>query len=59
MTSAEQYVTAAYLVVLAVVLLHVVLYAFKLVRLEREVVALSLTRGKQGEDDEDRARADS
>ena len=59
MTSAEQYVTAAYLVVLAVVLLYVVLYAFKLARLEREVTALSLTRSEQGEEEEDRARADS
>ena len=41
MTSAEKYVTAAYLVVLAVVLLYVVLYAFKLSRLEREVAQLT------------------
>jgi hypothetical protein len=40
MTSAEKYVTAAYLVVLAVVLLYVVLYAFKLARLERELAEL-------------------
>ena len=40
MTTAEKYVTAAYLVVLAVVLLYVVLYAFKLGRLEREVAEL-------------------
>ena len=37
MTTAEKYVTAAYLVVLAVVLLYLVLYAFKLQRLGREV----------------------
>ena len=37
MTSAEKYVTAAYLVVLAVVLANIVIYAFKLSRLEREV----------------------
>ena len=36
MTTSEKYVTAAYLVVLAVVLLYVVLYSFKLSRLERE-----------------------
>jgi hypothetical protein len=36
-TTAEKYVTAAYLVVLAVVLLYVVVYAFKMSRLEREV----------------------
>lgn len=41
MTSAEKYVTAAYLVVLAVVLLYVVLYAFRLTRLEREVAELT------------------
>ena len=52
MTSAEKYATAAYLVVLAVVLLYVVLYAFKLGRLERDVaeleeVARRKTEGKQ------------
>lgn len=47
MTSAEKYVTAAYLVVLAVVLLYVVLYAFKLARLERAVAELRLTRNDQ------------
>ena len=41
MTSAEKYVTAAYLVVLAVVLLYVVVYAFKLSRLERELAELA------------------
>ena len=41
MTTAEKYVTAAYLVVLAVVLLYVVLYSFKLGRLEREVAELA------------------
>jgi hypothetical protein len=41
MTSAEKYVTAAYLVVLGVVLLYVVIYAFKLSRLEREVSELA------------------
>ena len=40
MTTAERYVTAAYLVVLAVVLLYVIIYAFKLARLEREVKEL-------------------
>jgi type II secretory pathway component PulM len=43
-TSAERHVTAAYLVVLGVVLLYVVLYAFKLARLERDVAALPRTR---------------
>lgn len=41
MTSAERYVTAAYLIVLAVVLAYVVIYAFKLSRLEREVAELA------------------
>jgi hypothetical protein len=40
-TNAEKYVTAAYLVVLAVVLLYVVIYAFKLSRLEREISELA------------------
>jgi hypothetical protein len=40
-TSAEKYVTAAYLVVLGVVLLYVVICAFKLSRLEREVTELA------------------
>jgi hypothetical protein len=40
-TTAEKYVTAAYLVVLAIVLLYVVVYAFKLARLEREVSRLA------------------
>ncbi len=40
MTTAEKYVTAAYLVVLAVVLAYVVLYAFKLARLGRQVEEL-------------------
>jgi hypothetical protein len=40
-TNAEKYVTAAYLVVLAVVLLYVVIYAFKMARLEREVARLA------------------
>jgi hypothetical protein len=47
-TSAEKYVTAAYLVVLAAVLLYVVIYAFKLSRLEREVTQLAeLARRKK------------
>jgi hypothetical protein len=39
-TSAEKYVTAAYLVVLAMILLYVAIYAFKLARLGREVEEL-------------------
>ncbi|HEX3255663.1 MAG TPA: hypothetical protein VHQ96_07715 [Gaiellaceae bacterium] len=41
MTTSEKYVTGAYLVVLAVVLLYLVLYTFKLSRLEREVAELT------------------
>ncbi|MFQ5426558.1 MAG: hypothetical protein ACE5EV_05730 [Gaiellales bacterium] len=37
MTTAETYVTAAFLVLLAAVLLYVIIYAFKMRRLEREV----------------------
>jgi hypothetical protein len=40
-TTSEKYVTGAYLVVLAAVLLYVVLYSFKLSRLEREVADLA------------------
>lgn len=48
MTTAEKYVTAAYLVVLAVVLLYVVIYSFKLQRLEREIAELAeLARRKK------------
>jgi type II secretory pathway component PulM len=36
-TTAETYVTAAYLVFLGVVLLYVVIYSSKIARLEREV----------------------
>ena len=49
MTSAEKYVTAAYLVVLAVVLLYIVIYAFKLARLEREVGELVELAGRRKE----------
>jgi hypothetical protein len=52
LTTAEKYVTAAYLVVLAVVLLYVVLYSFRLSRLEREVAELAeLARGRKSSDD--------
>ena len=40
MTNAEKYVTAAYCVVFAVVLLYVLLIAVKLGRLDREVTEL-------------------
>jgi CcmD family protein len=41
MSTAEQYVTAAYCVVFALVLVYVVIIALKLQRLEREVDALA------------------
>ena len=41
MSTAERYVTAAYCVVFALVLLYVVIIALKLQRLEREVDALA------------------
>ena len=44
MTTAEKYVTAAYLVVLATVLLYVVLYAFKMARLQRQLDELAEAR---------------
>jgi type II secretory pathway component PulM len=40
-TTAEKYVTAAYLVFLGVVLLYVVIYSSKIARLEREVDELT------------------
>jgi hypothetical protein len=50
MTTAEKYVTAAYLVVLAAVLLYVVLYAFKISRLEREIEALAEDVSREARD---------
>jgi CcmD family protein len=44
MTTAEKYVTAAYCVIFAVVLLYVAIIALKLQRLEREVDALARQR---------------
>ena len=41
MTTAEKYVTAAYCVVFAVVLVYVMIMALKLQRLEREVDELA------------------
>jgi CcmD family protein len=41
MTTAEKYVTAAYCVVLAIVLAYVLIMALKLQRLEREVDELA------------------
>lgn len=41
MSTAEKYVTAAFLVVFAAVLLYVVIYAFKMARLQREIAELA------------------
>jgi hypothetical protein len=55
-TTAEKYVTAAYLVVLAVVLLYVVIYAFRMARLERDVAELARrARAGDGQRRPDRA----
>jgi hypothetical protein len=40
-STAEKFIAAAYLVFLAAVLLYVVIYAFKIARLEREVAELA------------------
>jgi CcmD family protein len=52
MTTAEKYVTAAYLVVFVVVLAYVLIIAAKLTRLEREVAELEeLARARRREPD--------
>jgi CcmD family protein len=51
MTTAEKYVTAAYCVVFAGVLVYVVLIALKLQRLEREVDELERRDPKPAEDE--------
>jgi CcmD family protein len=52
MTTSEKYVTAAYCVVFAVVLLYVVLIAVKLGRLDREVSELEQRVEAAGETEE-------
>jgi CcmD family protein len=52
MTTAEKYVTAAYCVVFAVVLLYVLLIAAKLGRLDREVEELERRVETAGESEE-------
>ena len=49
MTTAEKYVTAAYCVIFAVVLLYVAIIALKLQRLEREVDVLAHKADRAGE----------
>ncbi len=49
MTTAEKYVTAAYLVVLATVLVYLVIHALKLARLDHELSELAeLARRRNG-----------
>ena len=52
MTTAEKYVTAAYCVIFAVVLLYVAIIALKLQRLEREVDALAARKTEDVEEQE-------
>jgi CcmD family protein len=51
-TTSEKYVTAAYCVVFAIVLVYVVLIAVKLGRLDREVMALEQRVGAADESEE-------
>jgi CcmD family protein len=53
MTTAEKYVTAAYCVIFAVVLLYVAIIALKLQRLEREVDELAQKAEAAGEREQD------
>lgn len=58
MTTSEKYVTAAYLVVLGAVLLYVVIYAFRMARLQREVAELAelAAGGREREPERERER---
>ena len=47
MSSQEKYVAAAYLVVLAVVLVYVLIYATKLARLDRELAEIAERVGER------------
>lgn len=55
MSTAERYVTAAYCVVFALVLLYVVIIALKLQRLEREVADLAPRQEETGREVADTA----
>lgn len=59
MTDAEKYVTAAYVVVLAVVLLYVVIYAFKMTRLARELTELTELAEQRRAAEQDADRVES
>jgi CcmD family protein len=56
MTNAEKYVTAAYCVVFALVLLYVVIIALKLKRLEREVDELASRPVREHDDEREPAQ---
>jgi CcmD family protein len=57
-TTAEKYVTAAYLVVFVIVLAYVLILATKLARLEREIEELeSLARVRRAEEETRKAVA--
>ena len=56
MTNAEKYVTAAYCVVFALVLLYVVIIALKLKRLERDVDALAGRLEREPDEEREPAR---
>ena len=56
MTTAEKYVTAAYCVVFALVLLYVVIIALKLQRLEHEVDELARRRDPDPEPEREPAQ---
>ena len=54
MSTAEKYVTAAYLVVLAVILLYVVIYSFKMARLSQEIADLAERAARESDRSPDR-----
>jgi len=56
-TTAEKYVTAAYCVVFALVLLYVVIIALKVQRLERDVETLARSRRPEREPEDEREPA--
>ncbi|HJU36301.1 MAG TPA: CcmD family protein [Gaiellaceae bacterium] len=56
MTTSEKYVTAAYCVVFAVVLVYVLIMALKLTRLEREVDEIA---GRVPDEDAEEARRET
>jgi hypothetical protein len=58
-TTAEKYVTAAYLVVPAVVLLYVVIYSFRMARLSQELAELAERARARGERAPEEAREET